>query len=110
MNRAMNRAVKRTMNREMKRTMKNKEILFVPIHGGAQDTLVLVKISLDHNIIHGQTSRRWCSKLSALTWKGHCWIIFQLVLFRITIGFEIRFKEETIYYIFKVSSLSSYFL
>ena len=40
MNKAMN--MKRTMNREMKRTMKNKEILFVPIHGGAQDTLVLV--------------------------------------------------------------------
>ena len=42
----MNRAKKRAMKREMKRAMKNKEIWCVPLHGGAQDTLVLVTFSI----------------------------------------------------------------
>ena len=42
MYKAMNKAMNRAMNRAMKRAMKNKEIWNVPLHGGAQDTLVLV--------------------------------------------------------------------
>ena len=42
MNSAMNRAMNKALNRAMTRAMKNKEKGNVPLHGGAQDTLVLV--------------------------------------------------------------------
>ena len=95
MNKAMN--MKRTMNREMKRTMKNKEILFVPLHGGAQDTLVLVE-PLDPRIVYCALFERDWAKQSGffVTWDDMKMLINSRVIYQLhlTNGVMFVFLEK----------------